>query len=342
MNILVTGGAGYIGSHTCLRLIEKGHQVSVLDNLCNSSHEPLRRVELMTNSQIPVFIGDVRDADTVASVLRDGQFDSIIHFAGLKSVSESFDKPTEYHDVNCIGTLTVARTAVQLGIKRLVFSSSATVYGNQDTMPIPENAPTAPTSPYGESKLAAERVLCGLQDECSSFSIANLRYFNPVGAHESGRLGEDPRGVPANLMPFLARVAAGVYRELLIYGNDYPTVDGTGVRDYIHVVDLADAHVAALSALQKRPRRITWNVGRGVGISVAQIVSAFERTTGINVPCRVAHRREGDIAESYADVTRITEESEWRPHKDLDSMVRDLWRWQSLNPHGYSGASTPT
>lgn len=340
MHVLVTGGAGYIGSHTVLTLIEAGHQVTVLDNLANSSAESIRRVGMMTGTHIPLILGDVRDAPRMAECLDDLRPDAVIHFAGLKSVSESVSDPAAYYATNIHGAVNVANAAGSAGARALIFSSSATVYGPESRMPVSEDSETGPINPYGRSKLFAEAALQDVQLIHPELSLGILRYFNPVGAHESGLIGEDPTGTPANLMPYLARVAAGMYPFLQIFGDDYETRDGTGIRDYIHVVDLAEAHLATVEWLLQNPGVRCWNVGRGIGISVAEMVTAFQGVTGANVPTKIVGRREGDVAESYADVTVIENQVGWKAHRGLQDMVRDLWRWQEQNPRGF--AATPT
>lgn len=335
MRVLVTGGAGFIGSHTSLRLLESGHDVAVLDNFQNSSLEPLRRIEEFTRRPLVVHECDVRSPETFDRFVRGWRPDSIVHFAGLKSVSESVQEPERYYTTNVQGTVNVARIGCEVGVRRFVFSSSATVYGAQESMPVDEGSTTAPVNPYGYSKLFAEQVLQDVKRAHPDFSLAVLRYFNPVGAHPAGLLGEDPAGVPANLMPYMARVAAGQYPHLQVFGDDYPTPDGTGVRDFIHVMDLADAHLAALDALTERTGSFTWNVGSGAGISVMEMVSAFERATGRKIPIKIAERRVGDIPESYANVGSIGQATGWHARRGVEDMVRDLWRWQTKNPMGY-------
>lgn len=336
MRVLVTGGAGYIGSHTSLRLLEEGHQVAVLDNFINSGRESLERVESLAGGDIEVHEGDVRDPSTFKSFFKNWRPESVIHFAGLKSVSESVENPGSYYTTNVQGTVNVAESSVANDVRSLIFSSSATVYSSNAVMPVHEESELGPSNPYGWSKLMAEQVLRDIHAAHPQLSIAILRYFNPVGAHASGMIGEDPAGVPANLMPYMARVADGTYPALNVFGTDYPTDDGTGVRDYIHVVDLAEAHLAAISHMSNSPGRVTWNIGRGQGISVLEMVDAFQRVTKAPVPVALSPRRPGDVAVSFADPTRITSESAWRATRDVDTMVEDLWRWQLQNPQGYS------
>lgn len=335
--ILVTGGAGYIGSHTTLALLEAGFDVVVLDNLCNSSAESLRRVERICG-KAPLFIeGDIRDHKLLDEIFHDQQIDGVLHFAGLKAVGESMQRPLAYYDNNVVGSLALCQAMARAGVFNLVFSSSATVYGDPLGMPISEEVPTGiPTNPYGRSKLMVEEILSDLAASDSRWSIALLRYFNPVGAHESGLIGEDPNGIPNNLLPYISQVAVGKLRELSVFGNDYPTSDGTGVRDYIHVVDLADGHLKALHALQSRPGVHTWNLGTGTGYSVLEMIRAFEQASERQVSYRIVPRRPGDIAECWADPSKAAGELGWRAKRGLEVMMLDAWRWQKNNPHGYS------
>jgi len=332
---LVTGGAGYIGAHTTLALLQAGHAVVVLDNLSNSSVESLRRVERIAG-RAPVFVqGDVRDGALVERLLRQHGVGAVLHFAGLKTVGESVSMPLAYYDHNVAGSLALCQAMAAAGVWRLVFSSSATVYGDPATVPIHEDMPTGPTNPYGRTKWLVEHLLRDVAASDARWAIAALRYFNPVGAHDSGLIGEDPRGTPNNLLPYVAQVAVGRRAELAVFGDDYPTPDGTGVRDYIHVVDLADGHLKALQALQARSGLHTWNLGTGRGYSVLEIVRAFEQASGRSVPYRVAPRRPGDVATCYADPTRATRDLGWQAQRDLPQMMADTWRWQSANPQGY-------
>ena len=332
---LVTGGAGYIGAHTTLALLQAGHAVVVLDNLSNSSAESLRRVERIAG-RAPVFVqGDVRDRALVERLLRQHGVDAVLHFAGLKAVGESVSMPLAYYDHNVAGSLALCQAMAAAGVWRLVFSSSATVYGDPATVPIHEDMPTGPTNPYGRTKWLVEHLLRDMAASDARWAIAALRYFNPVGAHDSGLIGEDPRGTPNNLLPYVAQVAVGRRAELAVFGDDYPTPDGTGVRDYIHVVDLADGHLKALQALQSRSGLHTWNLGTGRGHSVLEIVRAFEQASGRPVPYRVVPRRPGDVATCYADPTRATRELGWQAQRGLPEMMADTWRWQSANPQGY-------
>jgi len=337
MSILVTGGAGYIGSHMTLVLLQAGHDVVVLDNLANASEESLRRVTELAG-KAPVFIeGDIRDRRCLDALFAEHAISDVLHFAGLKAVGESMAEPLRYYENNVAGTLTLCQAMAAAGVFRLVFSSSATVYGDGHPMPIHEQLPTGrPTNPYGTSKLIVENVLQDLARADERWSIALLRYFNPVGAHASGRIGEDPNGTPNNLVPFIAQVAVGRREALAVFGNDYPTPDGTGVRDYIHVMDLVDGHLAAMQVLASRQGVNTWNLGTGRGYSVLEMVQAFERVSGCPVAYRVAERREGDVAECWADPTLAQRELGWQAKRGLEEMLADTWRWQSANPEGYA------
>ncbi len=335
--ILVTGGAGYIGSHTTLALLEAGFEVVVLDNLCNSSAESLRRVERICG-KAPLFVkGDIRDAELLDELFRTQRIDAVLHFAGLKAVGESVQKPLDYYANNVAGSVTLCQAMARAGVFRLVFSSSATVYGEPAQMPIREDFPTGtPTNPYGRSKLMVEELLGDLARSDARWSIGLLRYFNPVGAHASGLIGEDPNGIPNNLLPYVAQVAIGKLKELAVFGDDYPTRDGTGVRDYIHVVDLADGHLKALQALAVSRGVQVWNLGTGTGYSVLEMVRAFEQASGRPVPFRIAPRRPGDIAECWADPSKAERELGWKAERDLAVMMADAWRWQAGNPQGYA------
>ena len=341
-SILVTGGAGYIGSHTTLALLEAGFEVVVLDNLSNSSAESLRRVERICG-KAPVFVqGDIRDAKLLDSLFACHDIAAVLHFAGLKAVGESVQKPLEYYENNVSGSIALCQAMARAGVFRLVFSSSATVYGEPSRMPINEDCPTeVPTNPYGRSKLMVEELLQDLAQSDARWRIALLRYFNPVGAHESGLIGEDPNGIPNNLLPYVAQVAVGKLAQLAVFGNDYPTRDGTGVRDYIHVVDLAQGHLKALQALDTRSGAHVWNLGTGRGYSVLEVVRAFEAIAGRPVPYRIAPRRAGDIAACWADPAKAERELGWRASRDLQAMLQDAWRWQSRNPDGYLGGESP-
>jgi UDP-glucose 4-epimerase len=337
MKILVTGGAGYIGSHTTLALLEAGYEVVVLDNLCNSSDAALHAVEAICGKSAWMIHGDVCDRALLDRIFREHQIEAVLHFAGLKAVGESVRKPLEYYETNVGGSVTLCQAMAAAGVFRLVFSSSATVYGEPEQMPISEDFPTGtPTNPYGQSKLIVENVLRDLSRAEPRWSIALLRYFNPIGAHQSGHMGEDPNGIPNNLVPYISQVAVGSLQELSIFGNDYPTVDGTGVRDYIHVVDLADGHLKALQSIGERTGIHTWNLGTGDGYSVLQVLQAFEQACGRPVPYRMMPRRAGDIAESFADASKAAKELGWKATRNLQDMVADTWRWQSNHPNGYS------
>ena len=339
MKILVTGGAGYIGSHTCVELIEAGYEPVVVDNLSNSSEEALRRVEAITGATVPFHQVDIQDADALRDVFRSYAIKAVIHFAGLKAVGESVAQPLRYYQNNVAGTLTLCEVMESFGVRQLIFSSSATVYGDPASVPIREDFPTGATNPYGASKLMVEDVL---RDLCKApgneWKVSLLRYFNPIGAHESGRIGEDPAGIPNNLLPYVAQVAVGRLPQLQVFGDDYPTPDGTGVRDYIHVVDLARGHLAALNKLDKSETDAgcyTYNLGTGRGSSVLEIVRAFAEASGKEVPYKIVPRRPGDIAECYADPSFAERELGWKTELDLKRMVEDTWRWQSQNPEGY-------
>lgn len=335
--ILVVGGAGYIGSHTTLALLQAGFEVVVLDNLCNSSAESLRRVERICG-KAPLFVeGDIRDGELLDGLFREYRIAAVLHFAGLKAVGESVREPLAYYENNVAGSVTLCQAMARAGVFRLVFSSSATVYGEPEQMPIREDFPTGtPTNPYGRSKLMVEEVLRDLAVSDPRWSIALLRYFNPVGAHESGLIGEDPNGIPNNLLPYVAQVAVGKLEELSVFGDDYPTRDGTGVRDYIHVVDLADGHLKALQAISAGSGVHVWNLGTGTGYSVLEMVRAFEQAAGRPVPYRIAPRRTGDIAECWADPAKAERELGWKAERGLEAMMVDTWRWQSGNPQGYA------
>lgn len=338
MKVLVTGGAGYIGSHTCLELLTAGHELVVVDNLSNSKVAALDRVQAISGRSLRFVKADLRDTVTLERLLVDRSIEAVIHFAGLKAVGESSEIPLAYYDNNIGGTLSLCRAMASAGVKRLVFSSSATVYGDPPTVPIREDFPLSATNPYGRTKLFIEEILRDLQRADSGWDIALLRYFNPVGAHRSGEIGEDPNGIPNNLMPFIAQVAVGKREALQVFGDDYPTPDGTGVRDYIHVVDLALGHLAALDALSSRPGLMTCNLGTGQGYSVLEMVRAFEQASGRPVPYRIVGRRPGDIAACYADPSHARAILGWQAERGLEQMVADAWRWQRQNPDGYPDA----
>lgn len=334
-SILVTGGAGYIGSHTVVELLAAGHEVTVIDNFCNSSPAVPERIERITGRK-PVFVrADVRDRAALQSLFEARRYDAVIHFAGLKAVGESVAEPLRYYDNNVGGSLTLFEAMARAGVKTVVFSSSATVYGDPDSVPIREDAPVAPTNPYGRSKLMVEDILRETAAADAGWRVALLRYFNPVGAHVSGLIGEDPNGEPNNLMPYISQVAVGRRECLSVWGDDYPTPDGTGVRDYIHVVDLARGHLAALEHMPASGV-LTVNLGTGRGYSVLEVLRAFERASGRPVPYRIAARRPGDVAVCYADPALAAAKLGWRAEYDIDRMCADTWRWQSLNPQGYA------
>jgi UDP-glucose 4-epimerase len=335
MKILVTGGAGYIGSHTCIDLIKAGYEVVVVDNLCNSSLESLKRVESLVDCNIPFHKVDIRDKVALTQVFEQYSIDGVIHFAGLKAVGESVEKPIEYYDTNVGGTFVLADVMREFDCKTLVFSSSATVYGDPHTVPIKEDFPLSVTNPYGRSKLMIEEFLQDVFVADDNWHIAILRYFNPVGAHKSGLIGEDPTDIPNNLIPYISQVAVGKLEKLSVFGGDYDTPDGTGVRDYIHVVDLAKGHVKALQALKDKPQVLIVNLGTGNGYSVLDMVKAFEKASGKDIPYKIVDRRPGDIAICYADPVYAKEKLAWQAEYDLDEMCEDAWRWQSMSPNGY-------
>ena len=346
--ILVTGGAGYIGSHTCIALHEAGYEVVVYDNLSNSSREAINRVSTLIGQTIEFIEGDIRDAEMLRQVFASHEFFGVIHFAGLKAVGESVAKPLLYYNNNVSGTITLLEVMAEYSVKNLVFSSSATVYGDPEILPIDENSPRSCTNPYGQSKLTVEHILEDLATSDSSWNLMPLRYFNPVGAHSSGQIGEDPNDIPNNLMPYISQVAVGKLEKLSIFGNDYPTVDGTGVRDFIHVTDLAQGHVAALNYLDKQTRPsedgtaqnsvgfLPINLGTGKGTSVLELVSAFSEVSGQTIPYQFAERRAGDIASCYASADKAKNLLEWQAELSIADMCRDTWRWQSMNPNGYT------
>ncbi|MDD2324966.1 MAG: UDP-glucose 4-epimerase GalE [Alphaproteobacteria bacterium] len=335
MKILVTGGAGYIGSHTCVELLDGGHDVVVYDNLCNANEGVLDRVEHITGKR-PVFVrGDIRDAEAVEAALRQHACTAIIHFAGLKAVGESVEKPLMYYDNNVVGTMRVLEAAAKTGVRQFVFSSSATVYGEPKFLPFTEEHPTAAMNPYGKTKLAAEGMIEAFAVAVPTCKVALLRYFNPVGAHESGLIGEDPKGIPNNLMPYVTQVAAGRRTHLNVWGNDYDTPDGTGVRDYVHVVDLAKGHVRALDTMAEKGESLTVNLGTGKGYSVLEIVKAVEVASGKTIPTKIGPRRFGDLPAYWADTALAEKLLGWKAERDLAAMCRDSWNWQSKNPDGY-------
>ncbi|WP_180050408.1 UDP-glucose 4-epimerase GalE [Acinetobacter sp. YH12105] len=334
--ILVTGGAGYIGSHTCVELLNAGHEVVVLDNLCNSAAESLNRVQQLTQKSLTFIQGDIRDAQLLDQVFQQHSIEAVIHFAGLKAVGESQQIPLAYFDNNIAGSISLVQAMQRAQVFKLVFSSSATVYGENNPSPLNEEMPTGmPTNNYGYTKLIVEQLLEKLSVADEHWSIALLRYFNPVGAHKSGQIGEDPQGIPNNLMPFVTQVAVGRREKLSIFGHDYDTVDGTGVRDYIHVVDLANAHLCALNNRLTAQGCRAWNIGTGNGISVLQVKDTFEQVNGVAIAFELAPRREGDVATCFADNTRAVQELSWTPQYGLEDMLADSWNWQKQNPNGY-------
>ncbi|MGR5062299.1 UDP-glucose 4-epimerase GalE [Photobacterium sp. DNB22_13_2] len=336
MKVLVTGGMGYIGSHTCVQMIEAGLEPIILDNLCNSKEAVLDRVNTLTGVKPAFYQGDIRDREVLDQVFSENDIRSVIHFAGLKAVGESVEKPLEYYDNNVHGTLMLVDAMKHAGVNSLVFSSSATVYGDPEEIPIKETTPTGQvTNPYGRSKYMVEECLRDIQVAAPEMSITLLRYFNPVGAHPSGIMGEDPQGIPNNLMPFIAQVAVGRREYLSVFGNDYPTPDGTGIRDYIHVMDLADGHIAALRAVGEKAGLHIYNLGTGKGSSVLDMVDAFSQACGHDVAYKICPRRPGDIAECWADPAKARNDLGWEAKFDVTAMAADTWRWQSENPNGY-------
>ena len=336
MAILVTGGAGFIGSHTCVELLNAGYEVIVVDNLCNSSQESLRRVEKITGKNVKFYEADIRDTDVLNQIFDKESVECVIHFAGLKAVGESVAKPLEYYDNNISGTLRLCDVMRNHGVKNIIFSSSATIYGEPAFIPITEECPKGIcTNPYGWTKWMLEQILTDLHTADPDWNVVLLRYFNPIGAHKSGLIGEDPKGIPNNLMPYVAQVAIGKLECLGVFGNDYDTPDGTGVRDYIHVVDLAIGHVKALKKIQEKAGVSIYNLGTGTGYSVLDMVHAFEEASGRKVPYQIKARRAGDIASCYSDAAKAKEELGWTAERGLKEMCEDAWRWQSQNPNGY-------
>ena len=334
-NILVTGGTGYIGSHTVLELLNSGFNVVVMDNLSNSNKASLKRVEQITGKNIGFYQLDLLDKEGLKTLFNKNKFDAVIHFAGLKAVGESVEKPLFYYQNNVTGTLNLCEIMQEYGVLNMVFSSSCTVYGEPDVVPITEDESLSAVNPYGQTKLTIEYILKDLYRSDNRFNISLLRYFNPVGAHKSGEIGEDPNGIPNNLMPYVTQVAIGKLEKLRVFGNDYPTHDGTGVRDYIHVVDLAIGHLKALEKLKGNPGVVVYNLGTGTGYSVLDVVKAFEEATGKEVPYEIVDRRPGDAAAVYADPSKAKNELNWEAQKDLIEMCRDAWNWQTKNPNGY-------
>lgn len=337
MSILVTGGAGYIGSHTVVELLKLGKDVVIVDNLSNSSILVLDRIEEITGKRPTFYELDVADKVALRQVFEKESIESAIHFAGYKAVGESVEKPVMYYENNIMSTLSLVEVMAEFGVKKLVFSSSATVYGLNNPSPLVETMPTSATNPYGYTKVMLEQILRDVEVADKEWSIALLRYFNPIGAHESGLIGEDPAGIPNNLMPFVAQVAVGKRPELSIFGNDYDTIDGTGVRDYIHVIDLALGHIKALEKITTTAGVHTYNLGSGQGTSVLELVQAFEKVNGVPVPYKIVDRRPGDVATCYANADKALAELNWKTEKTIEDMCRDTWNWQSKNPNGYKG-----
>ena len=338
MRILVTGGAGYIGSHTCLELLNQGHEVVVFDNLSNSSEESLNRVKTLTGKDLTFYKADMLDREAMERIFSQEKIDAVIHFAGLKAVGESVAKPLEYYYNNITGTLILCDVMRKHGVKKIIFSSSATVYGDPAFIPITEECPKGQcTNPYGWTKSMLEQILTDIQKADPEWSVILLRYFNPVGAHESGMIGEDPEGIPNNLTPYITQVAVGKLKEVGVFGNDYDTPDGTGVRDYIHVMDLADGHVKALKKFEDKPDVYVYNLGTGHGYSVLDMIHAFGKAVGKEIPYVIKPRRPGDIATCYADPSKAKKELGWEAKRGIDEMCADGWKWQSMNPNGYRG-----
>lgn len=335
MRVLVTGGAGYIGSHTILELLEQDHEVVVVDNLSNSSVESIKRVEKLTGKKVLLYTFDLRDKAQITKVFTENNIDAVIHFAGLKAVGESVAKPLWYYQNNLVSTLTLCEVMENHGVRQLVFSSSATVYGDPETVPITETLSIHATNPYGQTKVMIEQILKDLADTNTGWQISLLRYFNPIGSHPSGEIGEDPNGIPNNLVPFIAQVAVGKREELKVFGDDYDTPDGTGVRDYIHVVDLAKGHLAALAHPPVINTATAYNLGCGKGYSVLEVIQAFEKASGKSIPYQIVSRRPGDIAACYADASKAKQELNWQATLSLNDACNDAWRWQSKNPNGF-------
>ena len=335
MAILVTGGAGYIGSHTCVELLKAGYEVIVVDNLVNSKEKSITRIREITGKALTFYKADLLDKQALNKIFKNKSIEAVMHFAGLKAVSESISFPLRYYHNNIAGTLTLLEIMQIHGVKKIVFSSSATVYGNPHTVPITEDFPLSTTNPYGQTKLIIEQILSDLYYSEPDWNIAILRYFNPIGAHPSGKIGEDPNGIPNNLVPYITQVAIGKLRVLNIFGSDYETPDGTGVRDYIHVVDLAAGHIKALQKLNENPGKVVYNLGTGKGYSVLEIINTFSKVTGKEIPYRFVERRPGDVAVSYADPSKANNELSWSAKYGLEEMCTDAWRWQRNNPEGY-------
>ncbi len=339
MEVLVTGGAGYIASHANIELLNAGYEIAVVDNLVNASRESITRVETLTGKKIPFYEVDLRNQEALDSVFAKEKIDAVIHFAGLKAVGESCGKPLEYFDNNLYGTICLLKAMKKYQVKSLVFSSSATVYGLPEKVPVAEDFPLSVSNPYGRTKLIIEEMLQDIHQADPEFQVALLRYFNPIGAHESGEIGEDPNGIPNNLLPYVAKVAAGQLDFVRVFGNDYGTPDGTGVRDYIHVVDLAIGHVRALEKLQSKPGLVIYNLGTGIGYSVLEVIRNFEKACQRKIPYQIVERRPGDIDVCYADVEKAKRELGWEAKRDIAQMCRDAWNWQMKNPHGYKVTS---
>lgn len=335
LQVLVTGGAGYIGSHTCVELLNKDYEVIIVDNLSNSKIESINRIKIISGKEFVFYNADIQDKEAMMRIFSNHHIDSVIHFAGLKIVKESVEKPIKYYRNNINGTLNLCEVMNEFNVKKLVFSSSANVYGNIEIVPIKESFPLGPTNPYGRTKLMIEDILKDLYISDDSWNITMLRYFNPIGAHESGLIGEDPNGIPSNIMPYITQVAAGIREKLSVFGNDYETQDGTGIRDYIHVVDLAKGHLCALKKLDSNMGINTYNLGTGRGYSVLDLVKTFEEINCIKIPYEIVDRRTGDIAVSYADPSLAKAELGWKAEKDIVDMCRDSWNWQKKNPKGY-------
>lgn len=336
MAILITGGAGYIGSHTSVQMLAAGHEIVIVDNLSNSSQESLKRVEKISGKTFTFIQADIRDKQAIRAIFQAHDISAVVHFAGLKAVGESSEKPQLYYDNNVVGSLNLFEVMAEFKVKNIVFSSSATVYGDPATVPIKEDFPLSATNPYGRTKLMIEDILRDLYKADNTWRIALLRYFNPIGAHNSGLIGEDPNGIPNNLLPYVAQVAVGRLAKLRVFGNDYVTHDGTGVRDYIHVMDLADGHVAALDYLANNQKMITVNLGTGIGYSVLDVVNAFAKSSAKNIPYEILPRRSGDVAINYADASVAKELLGWEASHSLEEMCADTWRWQSNNPNGFN------
>jgi len=335
MSILVTGGAGYIGSHTVVKLLETGEKVVVIDNFSNSKAEVFERIKAITGKEVEFYEGDILNRVLLDRVFSENEIESVIHFAGMKAVGESVEKPIKYYRNNVSGTVSLLEAMAKHGVRTIVFSSSATVYGAANEPPLTEEMPLSTNSPYGATKRMIEEILRDVRDADGSWRVSILRYFNPIGAHESGLIGENPKGIPNNLMPYITQVAAGKRRKLTVFGNDYDTHDGTGVRDYIHVLDLAQGHLRALEKLRREEGLFVYNLGTGKGFSVLDVVRAFEKSTGKKIPYDMAGRRSGDVAECFADPSKAMAELSWKAEKSLEDMCRDSWRWQRGNPEGY-------